>query len=504
MTPRIAYPIALPGGRLQAAASADRPLCAMTAALAAVQAGMPLRGEYTGKVAWECKADIQAWANAEGHNFVSMNLWADGIRGCKIPYQWPTTINGLTLSEYQLGALDKLTCAGGVLALGCGLGKTITALAAAQAYGGRLLIICPLNAVPTWTKAAPKGTMIVSMDSAHKLLGLPATGGTVIFDEAHMLGEPTTRRTKACHAVRAKFDRGLCLTGTLLHGGVVKALSVMDLAVPGSSLFSSRWKAGEHFSCLVRKAIGGRTVTELVTPSGQNRDAFVTYLSRMVVALTHNSPEVRAAFQLPEQHLYEVQLEEPWRPLEQAVAALVHEKIAAGEPGIVNASEAAHALCAAGAEAKVDWVMENLEDEPTVIFANYTATLDLMEAALVDAGITYVRVDGSVTGTARGECQRKFQAGEAKVFLGQMSASGVAMDLFAARYSIAMDHPWKAADYAQALARTARRGQTQETHHWDLCANRLQAKVVQRLRAGDEFNASVAEWQAVKSALTAP
>lgn len=495
-TPNIAYRIPLVGSGLQATGHADRPACAMAAAWASEA---PLLGELRGKSADEANALLEAWAAQADIPLDRLELWVDTIRGAKIPPgSWPATVNGLALSAYQHTAISRLGTAGGVLALDCGLGKTIAALAAAKAYGGRLVIICPLNAVPTWRRAAPAGTLIESMDSAHNLLGLPNTGGVVIFDEAHLLGETTARRTKACHQLRLKFDQGLCLTGTLLHAGVQKTLSIIDLAVPGGALFSSRWKAGEYFHCLVKKQIPGRMVTVLEKPTGQHRASFLEYLSRHVVALTVDSTEVRAAFQLPEQHLYDAELEEPWLPLEQAAANLVLAKVDAGEPGIMSASECAHALCQAGAQSKVDWVMQHLEDEPVVIFANYTATLDAMQQALQDAGKTFVRVDGSVTGAARGECQRKFQAGEAQVFLGQMTAAGVAMDLYRATYSIALDHSWRAADYAQALARTHRRGQTQETHHFDLVANVLQDRLVRRLRAGADFNASLPEYQELK------
>lgn len=498
MTPNIAYCLPLAQSGLQATGHADRPVCAMTAALASHMAGNALLGEARGELN-PVSSIIDPWLSGVDIPLARAALWARTINGALIaPASWPTTVNGLALSSYQHTALSRLGEAGGVLAMDCGLGKTITALAAAQAYGGRLVVVCPLNAVPTWKRAAPAGTTIVSMDSAHNLVGMPPTGGTIIFDEAHLLGDVTARRTKACHALRTKFDHGLCLTGTLLHAGVQKTLSIIDLAVPGAALFPSRWKAGEYFHCLVKKPIPGRTVTVLEKPTGTHRTAFLDYLSRHVIAITVDSQEVRAAFQLPDQHLYDYALEEPWLSIDAEAARLVQAQIDAGEPGIMNASACAHAMSAAGAQSKVDFVMQHLEDEPVVIFANYTATLDLMAQALTDAGITFVRVDGSVTGAARGECQRKFQAGEAQVFLGQMSAAGVAMDLYRAQYSFALDHPWKSADYAQALARTHRRGQQHETHHFDLAANAWQRRVIQHLRNGADFNASFAEYQQLR------
>jgi SNF2 family DNA or RNA helicase len=499
----IAYHIPVPGAKLQAVGGADRPICALTSALTSLYRGVPLRGSATGMSMDDAAALVLSELLALGVPNTRACRWAVGLMTKTPDMVVPSTVMGMTLSPYQIQAAARMTQAGGVLAMGCGLGKTLTAVAYAQALiaPARVLIICPLNAVSVWKRmlpGLPKDTQIVSMDSAHKIAeGLTPTGGLVIFDEAHMLGERTARRTEAAHLIRSKFDAGLCLTGTLLHSGIDRALSVQDLAVPGAALFANRWKAGEHFHCLVRKPLGQRTVTSLVAPEGANRDAFLSYLNRIVVALDTRSTEVRASVQLPDQHLYDLRLGEPWASLTKLAADIITDEVAAGMPP-PSAPDVAHRLCRAGAQEKVDWLLAELGQDPCVVFAHYTETLDLAEAALTAAGIPLVRVDGSVTGAARAEAVRAFQAGEVQVFLGQMTASGVAVDLYRARFSVALDHPWRSADYTQALARTCRRGQTQECHHWDLIANPLQARVVDRLRAGADFNAALPEYQELK------
>jgi len=120
---------------------------------------------------------------------------------------------------------------------------------------------------------------------------------------------------------------------------------------------------------------------------------------------------------------------------------------------------------------------------------------------LSTAGLTYVRIDGSVTGQKRIEAVATFQAGEADVFLGQMDAACTSIELTRGWRSVAVDHSWKATNYDQALARTARRGQENECHHYDLVANPLQGRIVDRVRQGMQFDASVAEWQAGKAVL---
>jgi len=501
----IAYKIPLPLARSQGTTGADRQACALMSAYASHKRGEALMGVLRGEPAAVAEAALlDALRDTYGVTRVQADLWADAINGARVgDRQVPKQLGGMTLEQYQVDAVAYMTPAGGNLALGCGLGKTLTACAYAHAIQAcSVIVVCPLNAVPTWTKnkpLLPGAVTIQSMDSVHHLLGIQQVD-LIIFDEAHLQGRHEAKRTKAAHQLRLRANAALTLTGTLLHAGIMKALSVLDLAIPGDALFSNRWSAGEHFHCLVRKSIGGRTVTELGQPPAKYADAFMEYLSRHTVALTPTSASVKAVLQLPGQDVYDIELGKPWLPLTQQVADYVHAQIAAGNP-LPHAAEAMHMLMAAGAEDKADWVIANLGTDPAVIFAHYTATLDSMGQRLTDAGISFVRVDGSVTGPDRVNAQIAFQSGKVQVFLGQMSAAGISMDLYRSPYSIALDYPTKAADYAQALARTHRRGQVQACHHWDVYTNQLQKRVVEKLRRGDDFNSQAAEWQEVKNLL---
>lgn len=503
----IAYRIPVPCARAQGTSNADRPACAMVAAYASVLRGDPPLGILRGMHQGVALAGIGDAMLAD-YDVPRDRLqgWAESINGLTIdPSTIPAQIQGLTLETFQRDAVARMTPSGGGLALGCGLGKTLAACAFAHAIQAKsVVILCPLNAMPTWKRYAsflPVVPVIHSMDSAHHLLAMQPVD-LIIYDEAHLQGHFTAARTKNAHTLRLRSKAGLCLTGTLLHAGIIKSLSVQDLAIPGAAGFGNRWAAGEHFHCLVRKQIGGRTVTEVGHPPLALRAKYHEYLAKYTVALTPNSEAVRAVLQLPGQDVVDVPVGEPWVPIEQAAADLVHAAIARGEP-IPSASSTAHALCQEGVDTKTDWVMQNLGDDPAVIFAAYTETLDLMSKKLTDAAISFVRVDGSVTGQERIDAQEQFQTGKVQVFLGQIIAAGISMDLFRTPYSICIDHPWRSEAYAQALARTHRRGQAERCTHWDLFANKLQKRIIERLRAGEAFNAETADWQQIKLATDA-
>ncbi len=526
--PGLAYPIfhhpGCAGAAYQAVRGADRPVCAFTAAFASLgnDHAAPLRGEATGLNRLDTIALFEAACAEAQLDPDRLCRWADAINGEKLGRDDAAElevehIQGIEGDEYQFNVVADCTVAGHIDASAMGIGKTFAAAFAAVRLArraenfSRCWIIGTLTAHSAWTSVKPRHAMpwvdylkryfdevkVISIDSAHKFVAAANTGGVVIFDEAHLAGL-VSRRMKACHKIRQNFDSGLCLTGTLLHAGVENTLSIYDLAVPGMSLFSSKWKAGDHFKCLVKKQLGGRSVTSLAKPSAE-KEKFKEWLGRACVMLTVTSPEIGRRL-WPEQHLHEVRLGEPWPKLVDQVADIAM-KIYAETNELPHMQKIAHLLCRDGIDEKIDHLLGEISNEPCVIFCHYRESLDRVADRLETDGIKFVRVDGDVTGAPRMEAQRAFQAGECQIFLGQMHAAGISLDLFRAAYSVALDHSWSASDYAQALGRTARRGQTVETHHIDYVSNRLQARVVARLREAQDFNAEASEYIEGKRAL---
>lgn len=510
MAPSFTYRINCENAKPQAISSADRPLCAVVSALASAQ---PFGGSARMFDAAEARAMLLRYL-ADEHQVGEMRLdaWLRSLRHEDRDHPYPRTVGPHTLDPYQLETIERLPLCGGVMALGCGLGKTVTAIAAAQRVAcsiatarNRLWIVCPLNAMSTWERMRPhlrlwSEVIILSMDSLHKIADATTNrGGVLIFDEAHNFGERNARRTKAAHTLRPKFDAAFCLTGTLLHGGIEKALSIQDLAIPGLARFASRWSAGEYFRCLVKVRVGNRTLTDLKLPTGLAREAFMEYLAWGSVNMTKDSAIVKQTMELPAQHIHTLELGDCDQPLDEIAAAAALKIL--GETGeLPHAQAVAHALCREGAAEKIAWFMGELDDptQQVVAFAHYHETLDALCAALEAAKIPFVRIDGSTGAAARQEAESLFQQGKVRVFVGQMVAASVSMNLQNANISVTFDHDWKAYNYEQSLARTCRRGQTQDCHHFDLVTNRLQRTVVQRLRTAMDFNAEAADWQDLK------
>lgn len=474
-------------GKLYDTMRADRPLYATVAALAAGNdAALPELSATYGisegrALAWVTRTSLPDLTGSKPFNL------------------------GLTLDTYQAIACSKLSAAGGLLAMEPGLGKTITALAAIEYTAAHLLpdtpkviwVVAPLNALTTWKRIQPKlppawSMFLVSMDSLHKILdAVPDEAGYLVMDEVHLLASGVARRSKIAYKLRTKFTFGLGLTGTLTHGGIEKALNTLDLCIPGAYEFPTKWAAGAAYSCLVKKHIGPRTVSVLEEPTGRHKTAFMEHVARYTLIQT---AETCPTAQIPGQTLQTIRFPTASRKLDDMIAEVAQDMLTENPDEVPHAQAIAQRMCAYGIVEKTAWLLEQLasDDEPVVVFCQYLESLDAIEIALTEAKISYVRVDGSVTGKDRSKAVDTFQSGEARVFLGQITAAGISVDLFRASVSVAVDHCWKAADYAQALRRTRRRGQQEECLHLDLVASPLQVQVVQSLRDASDFALDVA------------
>lgn len=508
--------------------SADRPLCAVVAALASwngANVTHPSCGLW-GAARAQPAEWVREWAERETDlPWERLQEWAMAVRAPEVGLAdpglagWEFPLRDgrvLKLDAYQREAVRKATPMGSLLSFTMGLGKTVTGLALARAYLAlghastpRLYVVAPVNAMDAWESSLPSVRAyfseieLVSQDILHRLEGLPSTGGVIIYDEAHCLGMTTARRTQAAHVLRTKFDCGICLTGTALHAGVEKTLSMADLCVPGMGSFSSRWKMGEYLGTLHSKMVPGRPrpVKEIADPDPAD-PKFLGWFTRFAQVLRLDSPEVLAAgIDVPAQDKHEVRVREPWPSHEDAVVSLVRAKLAAGEP-LPEAAAILHELARQGGEHKLRWLEENwTPDSPLIVFAHYLDSLDLLQGWATSQGIPWVRIDGAAGVKDRREAVRRMWSGEALLFLGQWKAASVSIDLTCCTESIGFDHSFSATDYDQALARPHRRGQAKVCTHVDLVANHLQKAVLARVRERLRFDAKCAEWVAAKGAL---
>ena len=109
---------------------------------------------------------------------------------------------------------------------------------------------------------------------------------------------------------------------------------------------------------------------------------------------------------------------------------------------------------------------ELLPSEPpikSVIFSGWTAHLDLIQMALEENGITYTRLDGKMSRTARGAALDSFRNDAfIHVILVSITAGGLGLNLTTANKVYVMEPQYNPAAEAQAVDRVHRLGQKRE------------------------------------------
>ncbi len=94
-----------------------------------------------------------------------------------------------------------------------------------------------------------------------------------------------------------------------------------------------------------------------------------------------------------------------------------------------------------------------------LVFSQFTSHLEIVAQALAARGMRCFELDGSTPADVRADRVRRFQAGEADVFLISLKAGGTGLNLTAADYVIHLDPWWNPAAEDQASDRAHRIGQ---------------------------------------------
>lgn len=103
-------------------------------------------------------------------------------------------------------------------------------------------------------------------------------------------------------------------------------------------------------------------------------------------------------------------------------------------------------------------ILADMGDKPLVVAAVHKQLIDLAEARLKKAGITYGKITGDVPQWERDMYVQQFQAGELRVMLLTMQAGGVGITLTAADTMVRLQCSWSMIDNTQVVDRIHRIG----------------------------------------------
>lgn len=176
--------------------------------------------------------------------------------GCRVERDRVTEPLGFRLREHQHAAVDFIAPRRGVLlADEPRVGKTLSAIMSHDPDRGPLLVVAPLIARNVWVdwikrrfpgepvsvlqgkKFDPKAYDNRFIVGHYDIIHAWQTGtklGTVVFDEAHVLSKPLSRRTAAAAFLASRAEKVLCLTGTPMWNKPIGLYNMLCLLSPAS------------------------------------------------------------------------------------------------------------------------------------------------------------------------------------------------------------------------------------------------------------------------------
>ncbi|MBX3166888.1 MAG: DEAD/DEAH box helicase [Candidatus Eremiobacteraeota bacterium] len=420
----------------------------------------------------------------------------------------PPTLR-LELRDYQLAGFQWLARraragVGCCLADDMGLGKTVQVLALMllRRSQGPHLVVCPTSVMAHWRDQILRYTpslqavlyegkdrgldnlqigqvVILSyrilMQDLEKLRALE--WNVALLDEAQFIKNPESKTARAAYALKAAVR--VATTGTPVENRLSELWSIFRFLNPGllGSLASFRRRFETNLA--VNLNASQRRLKRLVSP-------FLLRRSKSEV-LSELPPRTEITLLVDlsarERSLYEQlrrQAEEGLRQqgsrfellahLTRLRQACSHPRLVLDQPGLTSSKLAAF--------------FELLEDlragrHRCLVFSQFTRLLDLLQAELVERGVSFLRLDGSTPARERRSRVDAFQDGQSELFLISLKAGGTGLNLTAADYVVHLDPWWNPASEDQASDRAHRLGQTRPVTVYRLIAREsVEEKVV--------------------------
>lgn len=143
-------------------------------------------------------------------------------------------------------------------------------------------------------------------------------------------------------------------------------------------------------------------------------------------------------------------------------------------------------------------LMRNLKktDEKLVLVSYYTQTLDLLETICNMEGLKFLRLDGTISTSARSKVIDQFNTptDNSKVLLLSAKAGGVGLNLPGASRLVLFDSDWNPASDMQAMARIWREGQKRNVYIYRLLTTgTIEEKIYQRQISKASLSESVVD-----------
>ena len=294
---------------------------------------------------------------------------------------------------------------------------------------------------------------------------------TVIVDEAHRLKDPRAKQTRGCWALRTpETEFVFALTGTAIANTPVDLWPALHLI--SKNEWPSRVDYIDRYCLTAVSAFGPVTVFGL-------REEMKPEFFDIVDPRMRRMPKEAVLPHLPKKTYSERYVEmspkqkSAYKQMADGLIAMLDSGIAvAGNPLVqmTRMSQFASAYATIDEEGevrlsepscKLDALMDVLDDmgeEPAVVFAQHAQLIRLAAARLDKAGIPYSLIIGEQSVDEREWAKEQFQNGQVRVILCTIAAGGIGITLTRSATAIFLQRSWSMIDNAQAEDRVHRIG----------------------------------------------
>lgn len=357
------------------------------------------------------------------------------------------------LYDYQQAGFRHLTRnTSALLADDMGLGKTRQAIAAAHfvANGRKILITCPASLIINWTReiqmVVPDALIaqqtykpevqwvVINYERLDCILPFADQFEVMIIDEAHLLKEAASQRTRLAFDVASKVPLRYILTGTPILNSESEIHTLLRLS---------------------GHPIGDIPMKEFVNEFAGSSEFRKSLNGRMKEWMLRRKKEVVLKTLKGKQHqVFYV------NPSDSNATTYQNIAMDSSLTAFVKIIRLRILLESSKLDAVIDMVTEMGADDKVLIFCEFKESVSTLQQRLKDLNIQTVTLTGDDSNKKRQSSVDQFQQNaDVRVFIGTTMAAGVGLNLTAANYVIFASLPWTPALKEQAEDRAYRIGQ---------------------------------------------
>ncbi|MGK5087557.1 DEAD/DEAH box helicase [Bdellovibrionota bacterium FG-2] len=399
---------------------------------------------------------------------------------------------------------------GALLADDMGLGKTLQVMATfsqaatscSVSRSARTLVVCPTSVLKSWMDqltafrpglrvsiyhgskrdvSAFQSSDVVLTTYGVLRLDLAAltshTWDTVVLDEAQMIRNADSQMAQAAFQLKAGFR--VALSGTPIENRVQDLWSIFNFTHPGLLGEKSEFPNSELVRRKIRPFILRRLKQDVAAELPPRTEATLVCELSESERESYNSILAATRKEILDKLTEDGGDSDSQISVMNLLTALLRLRQACCHSSLVT-GETEHP---AAPSSKIELLLEQLSEVTSMghrclVFSQWTSFLDLVEPHLRQAGLGFVRLDGTTSN--RSEVISQFQDPQGPpVFLLSLKAGGVGLNLTAADYVFLLDPWWNPATEAQAADRAHRIGQTKPVMIYRLiAANTIEERVL--------------------------